>query len=91
MRWHDVDSRLSVILIKWAVYISSRRDFSHADSLRAEAQAMRALVEGQEKRRRLEPAVLRVRTLVYRFEGWFAVAGTVTEPRTWTNCKRDSN
>lgn len=79
-RWQH--SRFSVILIKWAVYISSRRDFSHAESLSAEAHEMSEAVVGQEKSKRLEPAVLSVRTFVYRFEGCVAVAGTVTDPRT---------
>ena len=40
---------------------------------------------GQEKRMRFDPAVLSVRTLEYLRAGVEAVAGTVTEPRTWTN------
>jgi len=67
------------------VYISSKRDFSHADSLRAEAHEMSAATDGQEKRRRLEPAVLRVKTFVYRCWDWAVEVGIVTEPRTWTN------
>jgi hypothetical protein len=43
---------------------------------------MRAFVEGHEKRRRFDPAVLRVKTFVYRLGPEVGVAGTVTEPRT---------
>jgi hypothetical protein len=67
------------------VYISSRRDFSHADKRKAAAQERREVVVGQEKRMRFEPAVLSVRTFEYLLAGEEAVAGTVTEPNTWTN------
>lgn len=53
-----------VILSKWAVYISSSRDFSHADRRRAAAHDMSAAVLGQAKRRRFNPAVFRVSTSV---------------------------
>ena len=57
---------LSVMRIRWAVYISSRRDFSHEDKRRALAHEMSASVLGHENRMRFEPAVLRVSTLAYR-------------------------
>ena len=64
------------------MYISSKRDFSQADKRSDAAHEMRAFVEGHEKRRRFDPAVLRVRTFVYRLGPEVGVAGTVTEPRT---------
>jgi hypothetical protein len=67
------------------VYISSRRDFSQADSRRAAAQDISAAVDGHEKSRRFDPAVLRVRTLVNCFNGTVAVAGIVTDPKTCMN------
>jgi hypothetical protein len=71
--------------MRWAVYISSRRDFSQLESRRAAAQETRDCGSGHEKRRRFEPAVFRVRTFEYFFGGCPLVAGTVTEPRTVTN------
>lgn len=68
--------------IRCAVYISSSLDFSQAARRSAEAQDMSEGVDGHENNRRLEPAVLSVKTLVYRFGGEVAVAGTVTEPST---------
>lgn len=64
------------------MYISSRRDFSQADNRRAAAQDMSAATVGHEKSRRFDPAVLRVRTLVYRFACVVEVPSVVTEPRT---------
>ena len=52
---------------------------------RAAAHETMSAVEGHAKSMRLEPAVLRVTTLVYFFEGVVAVAGIVTEPKTCTN------
>ena len=71
--------------MRWAVYISSRRDFSQQESRKAAAHEMRSWVVGQEKRRRFVPAVLSVITLVYFRGGDVAVAGWVMAPRTWTN------
>lgn len=76
---------LSVNRIRWAVYISSNRDFSQEDSLSAAAHDLNASVVGHEKSNKLDPAVFRVRTLVYFFAGLSDVAGIVTAPRTWTN------
>ena len=45
----------------------------------------REAVVGHEKRMRFDPAVLDVRTVEYLRVGVEDVAGTVTEPRTWTN------
>jgi hypothetical protein len=70
------------------VYISSRRDFSQADKRRAAAHDISAGVDGQENSKRFDPAVFKVRTFEYRFAGEVAVAGTVTDPKTWTNCRR---
>jgi hypothetical protein len=66
----------------WAVYISSRRDFSQHESRKAATHEMRSWVEGQEKMRRFVPAVLRVMTLVYLRGGDVGVAGCVIAPRT---------
>lgn len=74
-----------VIRIKWAVYISSSRDFSQAQSRSAVAHDTKAGVDGQLNNNRFEPAVLRVSTFVNFFGGWSSVAGTVIEPRTCTN------
>jgi len=74
-----------VIRIRWAVYISSRRDFSQHESRKAVAHEMRSWAEGQEKRRRFVPAVLRVMTLVYLRGGDVPVAGCVRAPKTCTN------
>ena len=67
------------------MYISSRRDFSQADRRRAAAQDRSAPIDGHENSKRFDPAVLRVKTFVYCFEGALAVAGTVTEPRACMN------
>jgi len=68
--------------MRWAVYISSRRDFSQHESRKAAAHEMTSWVVGHEKRRRFVPAVLRVMTLVYLREGDVGVAGCVIAPRT---------
>jgi hypothetical protein len=70
-----------------AVYISSNRDFSQAERRRAAAHDMSVAVDGHENSRRFDPAVLSVRTSVYRLDGVLAVAGTVTDPKTCTNYK----
>jgi hypothetical protein len=75
-------SPLSVIRIRCAVYISSSLDFSQADNLNAAAHDISAAVDGHEKSKRFDPAVLSVNTLVYFLAGTLAVSGTVTEPRT---------
>jgi hypothetical protein len=74
-----------VIRNRWAVYISSRRDFSQAASRRAAAQDKSIAVDGHANNRRFDPAVLRVRTSVNLLDGVEDVAGTVTDPRTCTN------
>lgn len=68
--------------MRCAVYISSRRDFSHAVNRRAAAHDMRAADVGHENSSKLEPAVFRVRTFMYFLAGPFGEAGTVTDPRT---------
>jgi hypothetical protein len=74
-----------VIRIRCAVYISSSRDFSQAESRSAVAHDIKAGVDGQLNNKRFEPAVLRVSTFVNFFGGWPSVVGTVIEPRTCTN------
>ena len=76
--------------MRWAVYISSRRDFSQRESRKAAAHEIRSWTEGGEKRSRFAPAVLRAITLVYLRGGDVAVPDCVTEPRTWMNCGRGS-
>jgi hypothetical protein len=71
--------------MRWAVYISSNLDFSHADSLKDAAHEMRAAVDGQENSSRLDPALFIVTTLEYLRGGTVGVARVVTDPRTWTN------
>lgn len=54
------------------------------------AHEIRAAVEGQENKRRFEPALLTVTTLVYFCGGDLSVPGIVTDPKTCTNCKKES-
>lgn len=49
---------------------------------------MSAAIDGHEKSSRFDPAVLRVKTFVYRFDGTVGVAGTVTDPKTCMNYTR---
>ena len=67
------------------MYISSSLDFSQAERRNAAAHDNKDVVLGQEKSKRLDPAVFSVRTSVYLFAGVVGVSGTVTEPRTCTN------
>ena len=70
------------ILITWAVYISSKRDFSQEARRNAATQEIRSEGEGQENKKRFDPAVFKVRTLAYRLDGAPTVAWVVTEPNT---------
>lgn len=71
--------------MRWAVYISSNRAFSHAESRSAAAQEISAAGEGHENNRRFDPAVLRVKTFAYFLGGESGVPGTVIDPRTCIN------
>ena len=71
--------------IRCAVYISSSLDFSQAAKRRAEAQDIKAGMDGHEKSSKFEPAVLSVITNGYFLGGEVSVPGSVTEPNTCTN------
>ena len=73
--------------MRCALYISSRRDFSHAARRNAAVHESSACVDGHANRIRFDPAVLSVRTLVYFFAGEVGVSGIVTEPSTWMNLR----